>query len=167
MKERLSKVPELEQKSATLFKEKSSLLEQVGKLSMELKTVKDSCAQVNNELATLTDKLSEVQKENIDLKIENSKVIAKQTSVSADIEKAKQTVQAASVLKNENAQLKITIEKLKANQAASAVGGTPAKGKDAAEYKVKIQALEEQKAELQKGVTEWSELAKVRLHHRQ
>jgi chromosome segregation ATPase len=166
MKERLSKVPEIEQESTTLFNEKSCLLEQVGKLSMELKTIKESYAQVNKELATLTDKLNEVQKDNVDLKIENSKLVAKQTSVSADIEKAKQAVQAASLLKNENAQLKATIENLKANQTAPAVGGTLANGTDAADYKVKIQALEEQKAELQKGVTEWSELAKVRIYYR-
>lgn len=167
MKERLSKVPELEQVNATLFKDKSSLLEQVGKLSMELKTVKDSCVKVNKELATLTDKLNEAQKDNVDLRSENGKLAATQTAVSADTERTKQAIQVAFVLKNENAQLKTTIEKLRDNQAAPAVGGTPANGGEVVDYEVKVQTLEEQKAELQSALDEWTTLAKVLLHNTQ
>jgi chromosome segregation ATPase len=163
MKDGLSKLPKLEKTNAILFKDKSSLLEQVGKLSMELKAVKDSYAKANKELETFKDKLSEAQKYNIDIKGENSKLVTKLNLVPADTERAQQASQAASALNNENAQLKATIEDLKVNQAAHAVGGTQASSKVMGDYQLKVKNLESQKADLQKSLEEWTTLAKVGL----
>jgi chromosome segregation ATPase len=161
MKARLAKLSELEKSNAILFKDKSNLLEQVGKLSIELKEVKDSCVKINKELATLTDKLGKVQKENDGLKVENGDLVLKQAELKAWPDEAAQIAQTASSLKSENAQLKAIVTERKAHQAASAVGETSATGEDKETLQEKIRTLEEQDVKLKAALEEWTALAKV------
>jgi chromosome segregation ATPase len=162
---RLAKIPELEKSNATLFKEKADLLEQVGKLSIELKEVKDNCVKINKELATLTDKLGKVQKENDVLKMENSNIVSNQTELKARSDEADQAVRTASLLKSENVQLKTMLAELRGNQTAPVSGEVSTTGEDKAILEEKVRTLEEQEIMLKKALEEWTELAKVCAHN--
>jgi chromosome segregation ATPase len=162
MKTRLAKLPELEKNNISLFKDKSDLLEQIGKLTIELKDAKDSYVKVDKELASLTGNLSKVQKEYEALEIENSDLLSKQADMIAENHKVALRIQTASESTQENTKLKALTSQLKANQAAPAVGGVVTDNKDQAAMEAQIRALEDQKKKLQSALDEWTELAKVR-----
>jgi chromosome segregation ATPase len=151
MTARLVSFSDLDKSNATLFKDKASLLEQVGTLSIKLKEAKDNCVKINKELANLTEKLGNVQKENDNLKIENSDL----AGLKMMSEEANQAAQNACLLETENAQLKAKISTLQANQDARIVS------KDQEALKEKIKDLEVQEIKLKEALEEWTGLAKV------
>jgi predicted nuclease with TOPRIM domain len=155
MKEQLGKFPELEKTTSSLVKEKSGLLEQVSRLTTELKGAKDNIDKANKELAALTDKCSKVQQAHDDLKARNSELLLKKASLQAESEKAYQAVQTASNMANENANLKALVDKFKVSQVA------PAGEEGKVVLENKILALEEQKGNLQVALQEWTALAKA------
>jgi len=158
MEERLKKLLELEEKHAALFKEKADLLEQIGKLTLELDQGKQHAIKLNKELATLTEGLQQVRSQNEGLEVENNDLLSKHKKLSEECTKAGQAV---AICKGENAKLREMIDKFKAGQgAAPAVGGTrlpSATGQDSE----KVKELEQQKENLQKALNEWTDLAKV------
>jgi DNA repair exonuclease SbcCD ATPase subunit len=136
-------------------------LEQVGKLTMELNQVKDSCVKVKKDIATLTEDLQDARSQNGNLQNEKQDLLSKQKKLEDD---AKKATQAVIIFKNENATLKSTVDKLKANQAAPAVGGARLSSmtdQDKAALEQQIKGLEEQKVGLEKALEEWTALAKV------
>jgi chromosome segregation ATPase len=159
MKVHLAKLPELEKNNAALFKEKADLLEKIGKITLELNEVKESCVKVNKELATLTDKLGMAQKENATSSAENSKLASQVANLQAENSKAIQAVQVASELKNENLLLSAIIEELKATQTAPAVGRV--RGGDKVLLDENVQKLQDHNLKLQTALEEWMQLAKV------
>jgi chromosome segregation ATPase len=161
---RLAKMPNLEKSNATLFKEKADILEQVGKLSMELKDVRDNYVKINKELATLTDRLGKVQKENDVLKMENSDVISNQAGLKAKLDEAAQAAQTASLLKSENVQLKTMVSELRSSQTMPASREVSAIGEGKAILEEKVRTLEAQETILRKALEQWTELAKVCAH---
>jgi len=160
MKSRMAKLSELETKCKSLFKEKSDLLETVGKLQGKLSVAENDRSKVNKELSSLTDKLHSMQAENEAHKKENSNLLEKQSTLQAQNKEAALTMQGASDLKQGNERLKVLVGQLKANQAAPPVGGAPASGADPG-HLIKIKGLEMQKEKLEKGLEEWSQLAQV------
>lgn len=160
MKAHLAKLPELEKNNSSLFKDKSDLLTQIGKLSIELGDVKNTCVKVNKELASLTVKLDKVQNDNEALKVENSHLLSKQADMIAEDRKVAQQIQTASEVEQENTKLKALINQLKVNEAAPAVGGA-VNNKDQAAMQAQVRALEDQKEKLQIALNEWTALAKV------
>jgi chromosome segregation ATPase len=155
MTARLVSFSDLDKSNATLFKDKASLLEQVGTLSIKLKEAKDNCVKINKELANLTEKLGKVQKENDNLKIEIAVLGSKQAGLKMMSEEANQAAQNACLLETENAQLKAKISTLQANQDARIVS------KDQEALKEKIKDLEVQEIKLKEALEEWTGLAKV------
>jgi chromosome segregation ATPase len=136
-------------------------LEQVGKLTMELNQVKDSCVKVKKDIATLTEDLQDARSQNGNLQNEKQDLLSKQKKLEDD---AKKATQAVTIFKNENATLKSTVDKLKANQAAPAVGDARLSSmtdQDKAALEQQIKGLEEQKVGLEKALEEWTALAKV------
>lgn len=160
MKSRMAKLSELEAKCKSLFKEKSDLLETVGKLQGKLSVAENNCAKVNKELSSLIDKLDFMQAENEAQKSENNKLLEKQFTLQAENKEAALAMQGASDHKQENEKLKVLVSQLKANQAAPPVGGAPAFGTDPG-HLIKIKDLEIQKEKLEKGLEEWTQLAQV------
>lgn len=159
LKERLAELPALEQANSTLFKDKAKLLEQLGKLNMELDQAKESSVNVGKELATLTADLQAARSQNQTLTAQNGDLLSKQQKFA---EQAKNASQAVTIFKNENLTLKSAVDKLKANQSAPAVGGAqlPSSAGEAV-LKQQVQDLTEQKETLQKALDEWTALAKV------
>jgi DNA repair exonuclease SbcCD ATPase subunit len=151
LEERLTKLPELEKKNANLFEEKANLLEQVGKMTVELSEAKD-INQAQQELAALAEKLQKLTKENDRLNAENKDLMLKQSKMQEETKKANQIV---SILKNEIAYLKTAVDELKQKQGAPAAGGGSATEQE------KVNELKEKNASLQKALDEWTELAKV------
>tara|TARA_R110002003_G_scaffold171_1_gene13835 strand:- start:31493 stop:32134 length:642 start_codon:yes stop_codon:yes gene_type:complete len=166
LKQRLAKLPELEENNATLSKEKTALLDQVGKLKIELNEVKNSCVKVNKELAGLTEKLWGVQKEKDDLVYKNKDLMIKEAKFEEMSKSTAQASQAVKILQEENIKLLGAIEKLKANQAAPYVDGAVAVDQDKSALEENIQVLEKQKVELQGALDEWTALAKVSAYRR-
>ncbi|KAH7068263.1 hypothetical protein BKA63DRAFT_581705 [Paraphoma chrysanthemicola] len=162
LKQRLAKLPELEKNNMILIKEKTDLLEQVGKLKTELDEVKDSSAKVNKELAGLTDRLQAAHKENNDLIIKNKDLMSKQTNFDVLSKSATKASNTVTILQNENGRLSEVIQKLKAEQGAPVFGGAGASDIDkvALEKSIRVHALEEEKGELQAALAEWTALAK-------
>jgi chromosome segregation ATPase len=156
LKQRLAKLPELEENNATLSKEKTALLDQVGKLKIELNEVKNSCVKVNKELAGLRDDLVDKNKD-LMIKEAKSEEMSKSTA---------QASQAVKILQEENTKLLGAIKKLKANQTAPYVDGAVAVDQDKSALEENIQVLEKQKVELQGALDEWTALAKVSAYRR-
>ncbi|KAH7092214.1 hypothetical protein FB567DRAFT_233977 [Paraphoma chrysanthemicola] len=160
LKQRLAKLPELEKNTTILIKEKTDLLEQVGRLKIELDEVKDSSTKVNKELAGLTDRLQAAHKENDDLVVRNKDLMSKQTNFDVLCKSATKASDTVTILQNENGRLLKVIEKLKAEHGASVPGGDVASNMNKAALEKNIQVLEEEKSELQAALTEWTALAK-------
>ncbi|KAF2822191.1 hypothetical protein CC86DRAFT_331032 [Ophiobolus disseminans] len=156
MQARLTKLPELEKANASLFKDKSSLLDQVGKLTIELSQAKENSVKLNKELATLTEALQEVRSQKASLETENQDLLSKQKKLDDSVKKV---TQAVTIFKGENAKLKEVVDKLQANQA---VGGSRlTSGTDQSKAALeKIKELEDQKEDLKKALDEWTALAK-------
>ncbi|KAL5119576.1 hypothetical protein ACEQ8H_002422 [Pleosporales sp. CAS-2024a] len=146
MQSQLTKLPELEKQNTILFKEKSDLLKQVDKLSIELKEAKDNCAKTNNELASSIEKLHETQIDTEAQKKESTKSI--------------QALETAVDLEKENTKLKTLVSQLQANQVAPTVGGTQHPGSNTPALESNIQDLEAEKHKLQLALNEWIEVAK-------
>jgi predicted nuclease with TOPRIM domain len=166
LKQRLAKLPELEENNANLSKEKTALLDQVGELKIELNEVKNSCVEVNKELAGLTEKLWGVQKEKDDLVYKNKDLMIKEAKFEEMSKSTAQASQAVKILQEENTKLLGAIKMLKANQTAPYVDGAVAVDQDKSALEENIQVLEKQKVELQGALDEWTALAKVSAYRR-
>jgi chromosome segregation ATPase len=164
MKLRMAELSGLEKSNAALFKEKADLLEQVGKLSIELKEAKDNCVKINKELATLTDKFGQAQKENHLLKMQNSDAVSNQVELKTKSDEAAQAAQTVSLLKNENKQLKTMLAEIRGNQAALASVKVSSTSEDKSILEKKVRTLEEHEIMLKKALDEWTALAKVCAH---
>jgi predicted nuclease with TOPRIM domain len=158
LKQRLVKLSDLEETSSSLIKEKSDLLEQIGKLSKELTATKDNIVKISKESTALKDNIGKVQKDYNDLKAKNSELLSEQASLQAESEDAIQAIQTASDLSRENTKLKALVERLQAGQVVST-------GDETGAVHEKIQALEEQKNNLEAALKEWTSLAKVSTPH--
>jgi predicted nuclease with TOPRIM domain len=130
MKERLTKLPELEKHITEFVKEKATLVEQVAKVTTELNEAKKNCSVLNKELVALNDTFEEAKNDNDTLKKQNSDLVTK-------------------------------VDELKANQAATPVGGARTMDKDKAVLEASIKNLEGNNAELRQALQEWTVLAKV------
>lgn len=128
------------------------MLEQLGKLNMELTQAKESCTKINKELSPLTADLEAARAQNDTLKSENSDLLSKQQKLT---DQAKNANQAATVYKNENITLKTQVNQLQTG------GSGPLSGTDRYVLEQEICDMTAQKETLQKALDEWTALAKV------
>jgi uncharacterized protein (DUF3084 family) len=126
-----------------------ALSEQIASLTTDLKTAKDDGSKAKTEFEGLLKKVHTLDGEVDHLETENNDLFAKQ----AESKKAAQVVMG---LKNENTQLRTTIEELKAAKSSYAVGSTSASGNEEA-----VRALEKKIVGLETALQEWTDLAKV------
>jgi predicted nuclease with TOPRIM domain len=163
-KQRLERLPELEKRNAELFREKASLLEQIGEITIERNQVQESCVKVNKELATLTDKLEKVQQDSDTLKVEKSNLLLQYADLQKENYRSIQAIQKTTKLEIDNADLRATVDELKATQNTPAVGEVRSTNKEKAMLDENMTALQEQNVKLQGALDEWMSLAKVHAH---
>lgn len=154
----MTKLPELEQKNTELFKDKASLLEQVGNLTIELGHARTSNDKVKQELAAATENMRKLTTDNEALKTENKAHLEMQSKMQ---DESKNSLQAVSIFKNENSALRKKIEDLQSTQAAPAVGGPQNTDNEKKALQEQVRGLEKKKDGLEKALEEWTLLAKV------
>jgi phage host-nuclease inhibitor protein Gam len=126
-----------------------TLSEEIATLTTDLETAKDDGNKAKTEVEGLLKKVAALDREVEHLESKNNDLLGKQSE-------SKKAMQAVQSLKNENAQLKTTVEELKAsNSTSSAVGGSSGN-------KEATLALEEKIVGLETALQEWTDLAKVR-----
>jgi phage host-nuclease inhibitor protein Gam len=150
LKQRLNKIAELEKLITEQNTAKLSLSAQIASLTTDLKTAKDDGNKTKTEVEGFLKKVAALDRKIEHLETENNDLLDTQ----AERMKAVQVVQS---LKTENANLKTTVDELKAAKSTSlaAVGSSTSGNEEA------VHALEEKIASLEKALQEWTDLAKV------
>ncbi|KAI4623462.1 hypothetical protein J4E80_003272 [Alternaria sp. BMP 0032] len=149
LKQRLTKLADLESQVTELMRAKSTLSEQVSTLSADLDASKKEETKTKTQVEGLLKKLEGLDDEVDQLESENTDLLAKQ-------KEHRMAVQTYESLKEENAKLKADISELKASKSPTfAVGGSPSFMNEE-----KARAREDKIKELEGTVLEWTELAK-------
>ena len=155
LKQRLNKIAELEKLITEQNAAKLSLSAQIASLTTDLKTAKDGGSKSKTEVDGLLKKVAALDREVEHLETQNNLLGTQAES--------KKAIQAAQSLKTENANLRTTVDELKAAKSTSlAVAGSSTSGNEEA-----IHALEEKIASLEKALQEWTDLAKVSYYSRE
>lgn len=147
MKERITKLSELEGQTSQLKQEKIGLLAQVVQLTAEYGMAKSESQKAGTQVDGLIHKIGKLDKEIEGLETENNDLLMKQGETKKD-------TQALQILKSENSKLNDTIKGLRAGGAALAVSGSSTSvGEN--------EALESKMRGLEASLQEWTDLAKV------
>ncbi|KAL1798325.1 hypothetical protein ACET3X_002362 [Alternaria dauci] len=149
LRQRLTKLANLEDQITKLNREKSALSEQVSSLSTELDTVKKEKNKADTKVEGLLEKVADLEHEVEQLESAHKELLSKMKEDSM-------AVQTLELLKGENTKLKAVIDDLKAskNTSSAMVGFSSPKDQEA------IEDQEKKIKDLETALREWTDLAK-------
>ncbi|KAH9866023.1 hypothetical protein J1614_008587 [Plenodomus biglobosus] len=153
LKQRVTKLSELEKQNADLSRAKSTLTEKTNKLSAELEMATEEGMYAKTDIAGLKKSITELEKTIRNLETQNNDLYTEQAY-------ANKAAQALNILKSENLKLSTTIEELRSSGVAPAVGSSYKSDQEKVLLMEKINELEANSAVLQTALEEWTNLAK-------